>query len=138
MDNVYAVDLAIWVNGNSKLQNELDKQLAGFNAEISKLQKEVSSFHRKKVGSAEYWYRSGGKSGLWSYVCPAGRNPVKKIEIQIEKVRRRKNAAEEKLNQAIVKPLGGHLIIDLGRLEPSDGDVITLVELYEALREIRK
>ena len=138
MDKQYLVDLAIWINGNEKLAGELEKIVSPLEEEKKRLEDEASRFHRKKVGQREYWYASGGKSGVWRYVCPVKMNPAKDIEKKIEAVRRKEERARESANRAVVKLLGRHLLIDLDRLKPSDGGVISSLELYEALKELRK
>jgi hypothetical protein len=138
MDRECNVDLAIWINGNEKLRSELNRRTKMLDEEISNLQKEASRFHKKKIGCREYWYMSGGKSGVWRYVCEGGKNPIKEIEKRIDKTRRSKENVVESVNKAIIKPLGKHLLVDLDRFEPSDGEVISSLELYEALRELSR
>ena len=130
------MDLAIWINGNEKLKGELDRQIAALEDEKARLQKNASKFHKKKVGRGEYWYTSGGENGLWRYVCTARKNPVKEIERKIEAIEKKESRARERINRAVIKPLGKHLLVDLERFRPSDGEVISSLELYEALREL--
>ncbi|NYZ78633.1 hypothetical protein H0N99_00635 [Candidatus Micrarchaeota archaeon] len=132
------MDLAIWINGNEKLGRELEKIVSALEAEKERLEDEASRFHKKKVGSREYWYASGGRSGVWRYVCPAKRNPADGIEKKIEALIRKKERIREGVNRAVIKPLGKHLLIDLDRFKPSDGEVISSLELYEALKELKK
>ena len=138
MDKIYDVDLAIWINGNEKLSDELLRKTEAMDKEISDLEKEASKFHRKKVGSNVYWYMSGGKSGVWKYVCRGEKNPMKEIERKIEKAKRGKEKVVESVNNAIIKPLGKHLLVDLDGFSPSDGEIISSLELYEALKELSR
>ncbi len=131
------MDLAIWINGNEKLRAELGRLVSVLEAERKMLEKEASRFHKKKVGSGEYWYRSGGKSGVWKYVCAGKKNPAKDIERKIKAIGRKEKRVMEGVNSAVIKPLGKHLLVDLDRFKPSDGEVITSLELYEALRELK-
>jgi hypothetical protein len=136
MDMICNVDIAIWINGNEKLMGELGRRTEMLDREISNLEKEASRFHKKKVGSKEYWYMSGGKSGVWRYVCQGEKNPIKEIEKRIDKARKDKEKVVGSMNRAIIKPLGKHLLVDLDRFKPSDGEVISSLELYEALKEL--
>jgi hypothetical protein len=138
MDKSANVDLAIWINGNEKLKEELDRLVSALEAEKSLLEDEILGFHKKKVGTREYWYKSGGRSGVWRYVCTAKKNPLREIEKKIEAIRRKEEKVRGRVNGAVIKPLGKHLLIDLDRFKPSDGEVISSLELYEALKEIRK
>jgi len=132
------VELAIWINGNEKLKTELNILVSQLEMEKRMLEDEASRFHKKKVGSGEYWYKSGGGSGRWKYVCAAKKNPARDIEKRIEAIRRKEERVREGANSGVVKPLGRHLLIDLDRFKPSDGEVISSLELYEALKELKK
>ncbi len=131
------MDLAIWINGNEKLGAELDRLISALEADRKMLEKEVSRFHKKKVGAGEYWYRSGERSGVWRYVCTGKKNPAKDIERKIEAIERKEKRVTEGVNSAVIKPLDKHLLIDLDRFKPSDGEVINSLELYEALRGLK-
>jgi len=130
------VELAIWINGNEKLGDELLRRTEKLDGEISNLEKEASRFHKKKVGSNFYWYMSGGKSGVWKYVCHGDKNPLKEIEKRIDGAKRSRERVVESINRAIIKPLGKHLLVDLDRFTPSEGEIISSLELYEALKEL--
>jgi hypothetical protein len=138
MDKNNIVDLAIWINGNEKLKTELGRLVSKLEAEKAMLEGEASRFHRKKVGAGEYWYRSGGGNGRWKYVCTGKSNPLRDIEKKIGAVRKKEERVREGVNRGVIKPLGRHLLIDLDRFKPSDGEVISSLELYEALKELKK
>jgi len=138
MDKYNFVNLAIWINGNDKLKVELDKRTRLLEAEIDGLRWDASAFHKKKVGRREYWYRRGGRSGVWKYVCPATKNPAKEIEKGIARKRKKVKIVRDGVNRAVVKPFGRHLIIDLDRFVPSDGEVISFLEIYETVRELEE
>jgi|GEM_PF-5835527 len=137
MDNDYFMNLAIWVDGNEKFKEEVRRKLEPFEIEIAALEREASKFHKKRVGSKEYWYRSGGRSGVWRYVCPASKNPLRELERRIERLKGRMKKAELQLNRAVIKPLGKHLVINLDEFQPSDREFITFLELYRALKELK-
>lgn len=132
------MNLAIWINGNEKLVGELGRRVQPLEAEMDRFRKEVSRFHKKKVGCKEYWYVSGGRSGVWRYVGTARKNPAKELERKIERIRKEKDRLANSVNKAVIKPLGKHLLIDFDRFKPSDGEVISSLELYEALKELTK
>ncbi|MEM3556225.1 MAG: hypothetical protein QXF56_05895 [Candidatus Micrarchaeia archaeon] len=132
------MNLGIWVNGNEKFGEELKRRLEPFEKEMKVLEKEISKFHKKRIGSREYWYKVGGRSGVWEYVCPADTNPIRDVEEKLQKLKGKINKVEVQLNSAVVKVLGKHLVIDLDKLTPSDGDVISFIELYRVLREMKK
>jgi hypothetical protein len=132
------MDLAIWIDGNEKLKTELDRLVSKLEAEKLVLEAEASKFHKKKVGRREYWYRTGGGNGRWKYVCSAKSDPTRDIEKKIESVEKKEERMREGVNKGVIKPLGRHLLIDLDRFKPSDGEVISSLELYEALKELKK
>ncbi|MBI4399514.1 hypothetical protein HY570_02085 [Candidatus Micrarchaeota archaeon] len=127
--------LMLWVNGRTRMEEEVAKVEKQFESDLKELNKRLSKFHVKKIKSKEYWYELSA-NGKWIYLgAVKKKDPQIQILKEISKLEQTKKMEVEKVRKCVVKELGEHLIINYNAYQPFGEELIPVYEILKTVKE---